>query len=73
MFQAYYYKPDGPIVPAPWGILIMHWMWNTICSSWVFSNGEANRYHFLNTNESWAKLKGEDVQVYIQTVKDSKA
>ena len=42
-FQAYYYKSDGPIMPAPWGILVMHWMWNTICSSWVFSNVEAHR------------------------------
>ena len=40
--QAYYYKSDGPILPAPWGILVMHWMWNTVCSSWVFSNAEAH-------------------------------
>ena len=40
VLQSYYYKPDGPILPAPWGILVMHSMWNTVCSSWVFSNAE---------------------------------
>ena len=43
ILQAYYYKSDGPLLPAPWGILLMHCMWNTICSSWVFSNVEAHR------------------------------
>ena len=48
MSQAYYYKPDGPLLPAPWGILVMHAMWNMVCSSWVFSNGEAHRSHFFS-------------------------
>ena len=48
MFQAYYYKCDGPILPAPWGILVMHCMWNVVCSSWVFSNAEA-QWSFYNS------------------------
>ena len=53
MLQAYYYKSDGPLLPAPWGILIMHWMWNTICSSWVFSNVEAHRSFWYSNVIDW--------------------
>ena len=75
MLQAYYYKSDGPLLPAPWGILVMHWMWNTICSSWVFSNVEAHRYVWYSSVIDLSEIsdifgKGEVNKIFAGTYSD---
>ena len=70
MSQAYYYKPDGPILPAPWGILVMHAMWNMVCSSWVFSNGEAHRSQFFSPWSLIVKRRNISAQAHRQTVEE---